>query len=136
MELLKWESGDADLLKQARETMERQIGHMVLLIGDPTRLAQVIGNLLTNACKHSESAGNIALTVERQQAEVKISVQDTGIGIPPGMLIKVFDMFTQIDKSLERFDGALGIGLALVKRLVELHGGTVTANNERLSHGS
>jgi len=193
LELLKWESGNAELLKQARETMERQVGHMVRLIddlldvsriscnklelkkervelvsvihhaveacqphfdrdhhefvlnmppepihlhGDPTRLAQVIANLLSNACKYSESQGKIWLTVERAVAEVKIVVQDTGIGIPPEMLDKVFDMFTQIDRSLERADGGLGIGLSLVKRLVELHGGTVAAHSEGLGHGS
>jgi len=108
----------------------------IYLLGDATRLAQVIGNLLTNACKYTEPGGKIWLTVEREVAEVKIIVQDRGIGIPPEMLDKVFDMFTQIDKSLERSDGGLGIGLSLVKRLVELHSGTVTAYSKGLGHGS
>jgi len=76
------------------------------------------------------------LTVEREAAVGKVVVRDTGIGMPSEMLDKVFDMFTQIDKSLERSDGGLGIGLSLVKRLVELHGGSVTAQSEGLGNGS
>jgi len=108
----------------------------IFLHADPTRLVQVFGNLLTNACKFTQPGGCICLTVERQGHEVAITVKDTGIGIAPEMLSKVFDLFTQIDSSLERTKGGLGIGLSLAKRLSELHGGTVTAHSEGPDRGS
>lgn len=103
---------------------------------DLTRLAQVFSNLLNNAAKYTERGGHIWLTVERQGAEVVAVVKDTGVGIPPGMLPKVFDMFTQVDRTLERAQGGLGIGLTLVRRLVEMHGGRVEARSEGYGHGS
>ena len=103
---------------------------------DSVRLAQVISNLLYNACKFTEPKGHIWLVVERQGGDVVVSVKDNGIGIPGDMLLKVFEMFTQIDSSLERSQGGLGIGLTLVKRLVEMHDGTVTAFSDGKGAGS
>jgi PAS domain S-box-containing protein len=108
----------------------------IYLYADSVRLAQVMSNLLNNACKFSERKGHIWLTVERQGSNVAVSVKDNGIGIPGDMLTRVFDMFTQIDSSLERSQGGLGIGLTLVKRLVEMHDGTVTAFSKGKGSGS
>ncbi len=101
------------------------------LSGDPVRLAQILGNLLNNACKYTSSGGRISLTAERDGGEVVVSVRDNGIGISPEMLPRIFDMFTQVDRSLERTHGGLGIGLTLVKQLVELHHGRVEAFSEQ-----
>ena len=96
---------------------------------DPTRLAQVFSNLLNNAAKYTEPGGRIALTAEREGSDVVVRVGDTGIGIPAEMLPRIFEMFTQVDRSLERSQGGLGIGLTLVRRLVELHGGSIEARS-------
>jgi signal transduction histidine kinase len=103
---------------------------------DSVRIAQVLENLLSNASKYTPPEGAITLEVEAQGEEVVIRVGDTGIGIAPGQLTNVFEMFTQIDATLDRAQGGLGIGLSLVKRLVELHGGTVAVTSEGLGHGS
>jgi signal transduction histidine kinase len=108
----------------------------VLLDADPTRLAQVFSNLLNNSAKYSEPGGSVSLTGEQHGAFVIISVKDTGIGIPAHMLPRIFEMFTQVDPSLERAQGGLGIGLTLVRRLVELHGGTVEARSAGPGQGS
>lgn len=106
------------------------------LFADPARMTQVFGNLLTNACKYTEPGGRISLSVERQGSDVVVAVKDTGVGIAPDKLDSVFDMFTQIDRTLERSQGGLGVGLTLVKRLVELHGGSVSARSEGTGRGS
>lgn len=186
-------SRDANDVVQARDMMDRQLGHMVRLIddlldisrvsqnkmelrrsrvllkdvissavetvrpaieeaghelfislpsnpiyldADLTRLAQVFSNLLTNAAKYTERGGRIMVAAERREAEVIVSVQDTGTGIPREALPRIFDMFSQVDRSIERTTGGLGIGLALVKALVEMHGGTVTAKSEGQGLGS
>lgn len=103
---------------------------------DVTRIAQVVANLLNNSAKYTERGGRIDLNVERQNGEVVISVRDNGVGIPPAMLPQLFEMFTQIDRSLERSQGGLGIGLSIVKRLVEMHGGTVEARSDGHEQGS
>ena len=108
----------------------------IWLAADPTRLAQVISNLLTNAAKYTPEGGSIELVAEREGGEAVIRVTDTGLGIPPEMLGEVFEMFTQVNRSLDRSQGGLGIGLALVKRLVALHGGTITASSPGLGKGS
>ena len=108
----------------------------VYLNADPVRLTQVFSNLLNNASKYSERKGRISLTVERKSSEVTVSVKDTGVGIPPDMLPKIFELFTQVDTSLERSQGGLGIGLTLVERLVVMHGGSVSARSEGPGHGS
>jgi signal transduction histidine kinase len=104
--------------------------------GDITRLAQVFSNLLNNAAKHTEQGGEIALIVERHGNEAVVSVRDNGVGIPTEMLAHVFDPFTQVDRSLERSQGGLGIGLTLVKRLVEMHGGSIEARSGSHRMGS
>jgi CheY-like chemotaxis protein/two-component sensor histidine kinase len=106
------------------------------LNADPTRLAQAIANLLNNAAKYTPHGGHIWLTGERRSDQVVVTVRDNGIGIPAAMLPCVFDMFTQGEQSQARAHGGLGIGLTLVKRLAELHGGTVTAHSEGPDRGS
>ena len=108
----------------------------VYLDADLTRLAQVFCNLLNNAAKYSERGGRIVLTAECRGNEAVVSVRDTGVGIPADMLLRVFEMFTQVDRSLEKSQGGLGLGLSLVKRLVEMHGGRVEARSEGLGKGS
>ena len=108
----------------------------VHLEADPTRLAQVFTNLLDNAAKYSEKGGRIWLSAERQGAEVVVSVRDTGIGIASEHLPRIFEMFSQVTPALERSHGGLGIGLALVRGLVELHGGTVEARSAGAGSGS
>jgi len=108
----------------------------VYLKADPARLAQVLGNLLTNASKYTGRGGRIGLLVDRTATEVFVRVQDTGIGIPPEQLERVFEMFTQVDRSFDRTQGGLGIGLTLAKRLVEMHGGQLTAKSAGLGRGS
>jgi len=99
------------------------------LDADLTRLAQVFSNLLSNSAKYTPRGGRVWLSAERSSGEVVVSVRDTGIGIPTQALPKIFDMFSQVDRSVERSTGGLGIGLALVKGLVEMHGGSVSAES-------
>jgi CheY-like chemotaxis protein/two-component sensor histidine kinase len=106
------------------------------LDADLTRLAQVFANLLNNAAKYTGQGGHIWLTAERHGGEVLVKVRDTGLGIPADMLSKIFEMFAQVDRSLERSQGGLGIGLTLVKRLVEMHGGSVEARSDGPGMGS
>ena len=96
---------------------------------DPARLEQVVVNLLTNAAKYTDQRGRLWLTVEQEGAEAVLRVRDSGIGIAPEVLPRIFDLFTQAERSLDRSQGGLGIGLALVQRLVEMHGGTVAASS-------
>ena len=97
----------------------------ICLRADAARLEQVLVNLLTNAAKYTEDGGNIALTIGREGDTAVLRVRDSGIGIAPELLPHIFDLFTQADRSLDRSQGGLGIGLCLVQRLVELHGGSV-----------
>jgi PAS domain S-box-containing protein len=106
------------------------------LDADPTRLAQVVSNLLHNAAKYTNRGGHIALTAEQHGSDVVITVKDDGIGIAPGALPRLFEIFSQADPSLGRAHGGLGIGLSLVRGLVELHGGTVDAHSAGLGRGS
>ena len=103
---------------------------VVWLDADMTRMAQVVANLLNNAAKYTPEHGHLSLTAERQDGEVVIRVRDSGVGIPQEMLPHVFDMFTQVDSSRNRSQGGLGLGLTIVKRLVEMHGGSVHATSE------
>jgi signal transduction histidine kinase/ActR/RegA family two-component response regulator len=124
-------------IESARQEIVVTLPHRpAYLDADSMRLAQVFGNLLSNASKYSDPGSRIALTAEQQGGDVVVSVKDTGIGIPSGMLDTIFDMFTQVDQSLERTRGGLGIGLTLVRQLVELHGGSVQAFSEGLGRGS
>jgi CheY-like chemotaxis protein len=106
------------------------------LHADLTRLAQVFANLLNNSAKYTPQGGRIELTAERQGQQVVVSVRDTGVGISTEMLPGIFEMFTQVDRSLERSQGGLGIGLTLVRRLVEMHGGSVEAKSAGEGRGS
>jgi CheY-like chemotaxis protein len=107
-----------------------------LLDADLTRLAQVLGNLLTNAAKYTPKRGQIVLRAEQDADGVLISVEDNGIGLRPESLRSIFGMFSQVDHSFERSTGGLGIGLALVKGLTEMHGGSVRAESAGPGQGS
>jgi PAS domain S-box-containing protein len=138
----------SDVVSSALETVRPVIeasGHELItalpaepvhLDADLTRLAQVFSNLLTNSAKYTDRGGRIELAAERRSGELAISVRDTGIGIPADALPHVFEMFSQVDRSIERSTSGLGIGLALVKGLVEMHGGTVTAESGGPGMGS
>jgi PAS domain S-box-containing protein len=193
LNVLRLTRGDVPAAERVRETMERQVNHLVRLVddlldiaritagklelrrepteiasiirsavetsrplidaqrhqlsitlpaqpltveADPVRLSQVVANLLNNAAKYTESGGQIWLTVSCEAGEVVISVRDTGIGIRADMLPVVMDMFTRTDRGRTHSQDGLGIGLALVKRLVELHGGRVEATSEGDGRGS
>src|SRR5262249_39685626 len=103
---------------------------------DPTRLEQMVTNLLTNAAKYTDPGGSIAVTAYPEPGCVLIRVADSGIGLSPEMLTEVFELFSQVDKSLDRSRGGLGIGLSVVRKLAEMHGGTVWASSEGLGKGS
>ena len=118
------------LIEESRHELAVTPSSMPIYVdADMTRLAQVFSNLLNNAAKYTERGGEIALMVERNGNEAVVSVRDNGVGIPPEMLAQVFDPFTQVDRSLEGSQGGLGIGLTLVKRLIELHGGSIEARS-------
>lgn len=108
----------------------------VTIAADPARLVQVLENLLNNASKYTPEGGAIHVKAEQHLDEVKICIVDNGIGIDPDKIPQLFELFSQIDSTLERSNGGLGIGLALVKRLVELHGGSVAARSEGLGKGA
>lgn len=106
------------------------------LNADPARLAHIVDNLLNNACKFTGRGGRVTLAVLREGGQAVIRVQDTGIGIAADQLGRIFEMFSQVDASVERAEGGLGLGLVLVKHLVELHGGTVEAHSAGLGKGA
>jgi two-component system CheB/CheR fusion protein len=106
------------------------------LFADPTRIEQVIVNLLTNASKYTPEGGDIRVKAYPENEHVVIKVKDSGVGIPPEMLTRVFELFMQVDPSLDRAKGGLGIGLTVVRHLTEMHGGTVSATSEGLGNGS
>jgi signal transduction histidine kinase/DNA-binding response OmpR family regulator len=106
------------------------------LIADPARLAQILSNLLNNAAKYTDPGGRIVLSASADDEAIELRVADNGRGIRPDMLPAVFDLFVQSNRTLELAQGGLGVGLTLIKRLVELHGGTVRAHSEGEGHGS
>jgi len=108
----------------------------LLVKGDFARVAQILANLINNAAKYTNEGGRIAVTAAREGANVVFRVRDTGIGIPADLLSSIFEPFTQIDRTLARSRGGLGIGLTLVRRLVEMQGGRVFASSEGLDQGS
>jgi PAS domain S-box-containing protein len=148
MELRRQRVSLADIVNAAVETARPAIDHEehhlaislptepVHLDADLTRLSQVFSNLLTNSAKYTGRGGRIWLTAEKSEGFVTVSVRDTGIGIPPESLPNIFDMFSQVDRSVEKSTGGLGIGLALVKGLVEMHAGTVQAESAGQGKGS
>jgi signal transduction histidine kinase/CheY-like chemotaxis protein len=108
----------------------------VMVEADSMRLEQVVGNLLTNAVKYTPPYGAIAVTLRVSEGQAELTVEDTGIGIPPALLPKVFDAFVQGERTAERRQGGLGLGLTLVRRMVELHGGTVQVSSPGQGLGS
>jgi len=148
VELRKERTELAAVLRNAVETSRpliEQAGHelTVAVPGEPifvdadvVRLSQVFSNLLNNAAKYTDQGGRVWLNAERRESTVVVSVRDNGVGIPAPMLPHVFEMFTQVDRSLERTQGGLGIGLSIVKRLIEMHGGTVEARSGGHGQGS
>ena len=119
-----------------RLTVRLSMPRTARVMGDPTRLSQILSNLLNNAAKYTPEGGRIDMAAEVEDAQAIVTVQDSGIGIPPGMLPRVFDMFAQVDRARDRAQGGLGIGLALVRKLVELHGGSVHAHSDGEGRGS
>jgi signal transduction histidine kinase/ActR/RegA family two-component response regulator len=121
---------------QGHELTVQLPSESLALDADPIRLAQVVGNLLTNAAKYTEANGRIQLTAQREDGEAVLRVRDTGIGIAPDMLPRIFELFVQVDHAATKSQGGLGIGLTLVKNLVEMHHGTVEAHSAGLGRGS
>ena len=113
-----------------------QSSHPLYVDADSTRLVQILVNLLNNAFKFTPPRGRIWVSTELEGGEAVVRVRDSGVGIPPGALTRIFEMFSQVDSSRERSRGGLGIGLALVRKLVELHGGTVQADSSGAGMGS
>ncbi|HWA14919.1 MAG TPA: PAS domain S-box protein, partial [Gemmatimonadales bacterium] len=140
------ELGDiiSQAIEVARQMAEAQDHKVVVSVpmqsmkvdADPVRLAQIFGNLLQNAHKYSDPGATIWLSAERIGSEVQVSVRDTGIGIAPELLPRIFDLFTQARSRAERAQGGLGIGLTLVRQLVGMHGGSIEARSEGLGKGS
>jgi PAS domain S-box-containing protein len=134
----------AAAVETSRPVIEQARHELVLVVpdgpvvvdGDAHRLAQVVSNLLNNAAKYTPAGGRVRLTVGQDAGAATVSVADNGIGIPPAMLRRVFEMFTQVDRTLEKTTGGLGVGLSLVEGLVRLHGGTVEARSEGEGEGS
>ena len=119
------------LIERKRHELSVEIAPDIPRItADATRIEQVLINLLTNAAKYTEDGGRITIAAEVRGEEVVVRVRDTGVGIAPEMLPRIFNTFTQVEHSRSRSEGGLGIGLTLVRRLVELHGGTVSAASE------
>ncbi len=136
------------IVEQATQTTERIFAtrkhqltldlpqHEVLLVADPTRLAQIVANLLHNAAKYTDEGGRIVLITEIEGDELVLSVKDNGIGIRAELLPRVFDLFVQADPTSDRAQGGLGLGLTLVRKLVEMHSGKVSVRSEGLRKGS
>jgi signal transduction histidine kinase len=148
---LELRTGEAELSQILGEAVESsrplidRFGHRLTLSlpdepihleADQIRLVQVFTNLLNNATKYTPQGGHISLTAERDGSELRVRVRDTGIGVAPDQLPRLFEMFYQADRSLERAQGGLGIGLTLVQRLVELHGGRVEAHSDGIGYGT
>lgn len=124
-------------IEQAKHQLSAVFESSALLVhGDPVRLSQVVSNLLINSAKYTPSGGSISLIVSRDNSQGIIKVSDNGVGIPSNMLEAVFDMFGQVNRALDGSNGGLGIGLALVRRFVELHGGTISAESAGVGRGS
>lgn len=140
----------SDVVERALEVarpMMSAAGHEVIVTGpptgetlwieaDPARIEQVVVNLLNNAAKYTPAGGHVWLSYSREDDCLRLAVRDDGLGIEPHMLAKIFEMFTQVRHSLDRSEGGLGIGLTVVQRLVQMHGGTVSAESDGVGQGS
>jgi signal transduction histidine kinase len=125
------------IIESARHALQVSLPpELMVLEGDQVRLTQIISNLLINAAKYTPPGGTIQLSVQAEGEQVVIRVRDTGVGIPPEMQSRIFDLFTQVDSSQTRTQGGLGIGLTLVKTLVEMHGGNVSVSSPGPGAGS
>jgi len=125
------------LLEQRAHTLTVDMSRFGLCVdGDPVRLSQVVSNLLTNAAKYTPPGGHITVRAEHAEGEVVLRVRDTGIGIAPEVLPHIFDLFVQERQAIDRSQGGLGLGLAIVRNLIERHGGSVLAHSEGLGRGS
>ncbi|VXB94068.1 putative Histidine kinase [Massilia sp. 9I] len=129
--------GMMPMMEAAKHRLEVEVpDETIWLEADPTRLAQVLTNLLTNACKYTPPGGVVSLSGSVEAGEVLVAVRDTGMGIPPDALESVFDMFSQVSQNIGRAQGGLGIGLALVRSLVQMHGGSIVAASSGVGLGS
>jgi signal transduction histidine kinase/ActR/RegA family two-component response regulator len=126
----------APLVEQRKHELVTEVQHNLIVDGDTARLVQVLANLITNAAKYTEQGGNIRVTAARDDRDAIITVRDTGRGIDPELIPHVFEMFVQEKQQLGRPQGGLGLGLAIVRSIVELHGGTVTASSAGPGLGS
>jgi PAS domain S-box-containing protein len=124
------------LIEERKHELGVSLTRTLRLEADPLRLEQILVNLLTNAAKYTEAGGHIGLSARPEGPEIVIKIRDTGVGIGPELLPRVFDLFVQGDRTIARSEGGLGIGLSLVKSLVEMHGGRVTARSEGVGKGS
>lgn len=124
------------LLDERNHHLELQIEPGLVVLGDEVRLVQVVTNLLSNAAKFTEPGGNVAVSARREGEEIVLSVRDDGMGIAPALLPRVFDTFTQGPRIVDRSKGGLGLGLSLVRSLVEAHGGRVCAASEGTGRGT
>ncbi|MCW5816950.1 MAG: PAS domain S-box protein [Labilithrix sp.] len=124
------------LLEQRGHELAVEAPSGLVVDGDPIRLAQVFGNLLNNAAKYTPPGGHVRVLAERAGAEVRVTVRDDGVGIRPEILPAIFEPFTQEQQARDRAAGGLGLGLAIVRSLVTLHGGTVEARSEGLGRGA
>lgn len=125
------------LIRDRRHKAYLGVHHKPLYVeGDKARLVQCVANILTNAAKYTDPGGEIRVDVREQQGTAVIAVSDTGVGIVPELLPKIFDLFVQSDRSLDRSQGGLGIGLSVVRQLIEMHDGRVCARSEGLGRGS
>ena len=123
-------------IEERRHTLNVTVTRGLTVDGDPARLAQIVANLLTNAAKYTDPAGAIAIDGRADGAAVVLRVTDSGRGIAPDMLPRIFDLFSQERQEIDRSQGGLGLGLAIVKSLVQAHGGTVVARSDGKGHGS
>jgi PAS domain S-box-containing protein len=124
------------LVKEKRQKLAATTYRALRVHGDPARLVQCFANVLTNAVKYTDAGGAIQLEVREDDGDALVSVSDNGIGIPEELQSRVFDLFVQGERALDRAQGGLGIGLSVVKRLVEMHGGSISVHSEGQGHGS
>ena len=124
------------LIEQRGHELSISVEPGLVVLGDPVRLAQIMANLLNNAAKYTEKGGHIWVRGKSQSGTIELSVRDSGMGITPQMLTRVFELFAQEPQAIDRAQGGLGLGLAIVRSLVMLHGGTVTAHSAGLGQGS